>query len=37
MPSLHRMYMYTQPSIQIHVHELPEFEPKRLHGGIQMP
>jgi hypothetical protein len=28
MPSLHYMYMYTPPSIQIHVHGLPKFDPK---------
>jgi len=30
MPSLHYMYTYTPPNGQIHVHELPKFEPKNL-------
>jgi hypothetical protein len=28
MPSLHHMYKYTTPNIQIHEHGLLEFEPK---------
>jgi len=32
MPSLHCMYTYSPPNIQIHVHDLPKFEPKTSWG-----